>query len=172
MAVELFPSPRSAAPRRGAAAAAGADGRDFLGRGWRYPPAFDLGRVAVSAYEAKVAEAIRIVLGTARGERVMRPDFGCGIHELVFEPATESTLALIRAAVREAVMLWEPRVELLDVRIEAAPGLALRRNLPKGDTLPPAGARDGTLIIGIDYRVRATNNEFNLVYPFFLRQGA
>jgi phage baseplate assembly protein W len=146
------------------------EGRDFLGRGWSFPPAFGLHGVAMSAHEVKVAEAIRIILGTARGERVMRPDFGCGIHELVFEAANESTLALIRAAVREALILWEPRVELLDVWIEAAPGRALRVNMAQDGRLQPAGARDGTLIIGIDYRVRTTNNEFNLVYPFYLQK--
>lgn len=170
MAAEPFPAPRVGASRREAAAEAG--GGDFLGRGWRFPPALELGHVAMSAHEAKVAEAIRIILGTARGERVMRPDFGCGIHELVFEAATEGTLALVRAAVREALLLWEPRVELLDVRIEQAPGRAPRRDLPRGPDLPPAGARDGTLFIGIDYRVRSTNNEFNMVHPFYLRQGA
>jgi phage baseplate assembly protein W len=146
--------------------------RDFLGSGWRFPPAFEFGGVAVSAYEAKVKEAIRIVLGTSRGERVMRADFGCGIHELVFEPATESTLALIRAAVREALVIWEPRIELLDVRIEAASGQFPERGRQDGTGLPAAGTRDGTIIIGIDYRVRSTNNEFNLVYPFYLSQGA
>jgi phage baseplate assembly protein W len=169
MAIEPFPAPRPASPLP---EAADRDGRDFLGRGWSFPPDFGLRGIAMSAYEAKVAESIRIILGTARGERVMRPDFGCGIHDLVFEPANESTLALIRAAVRGALVLWEPRVDLLDVWIEATPGVALRRNLPAGEALPPAGARDGTLIIAIDYRVRGTNNEFNLVYPFYLRQGA
>lgn len=169
MATEPLSAPRPAATSPQDAAG---EGRDFLGRGWSFPPEFGLRGVAMSAYEAKVAESIRIILGTARGERVMRPDFGCGIHDLVFEPANESTLALVRAAVREALVLWEPRVELLDVWVEAAPGAALRRNLPRGEALPPAGARDGTLIIGLDYRVRGTNNEFNLVYPFYLRQGA
>jgi len=61
---------------------------------------------------------------------------------------------------------------LLDVWIEEAPGRALRRDPPREAALPPAGARDGTLFIGIDYRVRSTNNEFNMVYPFYLRQGA
>ena len=168
MATEPYPAPRP----HGTAPEAEGEDRDFLGRGWSFPPAFGLRGVAMSAHEAKVAEAIRIILGTARGERVMRPEFGCGIHELVFESASESTLALIRAAVREALVRWEPRAELLEVWVEAAPGAVLRRGRPRGDGLPPPGLRDGTLIIGIDYRVRSTNNEFNLVYPFYLRQGA
>jgi phage baseplate assembly protein W len=170
MADEPFSSPSPARRRRGAADSP--QGREFLGSGWRFPAAFELGGVAMSAYEAKVAEAIRIVLGTSRGERVMRPDFGCGIHELVFEPATESTLALIRAAVREALVMWEPRIELLDVQIEAAPGQSPRRGRQDATGLLAAGAREGMLIIGIDYRVRSTNNEFNLVYPFYLSLGA
>jgi phage baseplate assembly protein W len=172
MATEPIPSPRPVPLTDGVGG--GPQDHEFLGRGWRFPPALDLKGVAMSAYEQKIAESIRIVLGTSKGERVMRPEFGCGIHDLVFEPAAESTLTLIRAAVREALILWEPRVELLDVRIEAAPGHRLRIS-PSGDrtgSLPPAAIRDGALIIGIDYRIRSTNNEFNLVYPFFLKQGA
>ena len=172
MATEPIPAPRPVPLSDGASSVP--QDHEFLGRGWRFPPALDLKGVAMSAYEQKIAESIRIVLGTSKGERVMRPEFGCGIHDLVFESANESTLALIRAAVTEGLILWEPRVELLDVRIEAAPGYRLRAG-PSGNStgsLSPAGIRDGALIIAIDYRIRSTNNEFNLVYPFFLRQGA
>jgi phage baseplate assembly protein W len=171
MAVEPFLRPRSGLSRGTGPIA---EGEEFLGHGWHFPPMIGLHGVTMSDYEKKVAESIQIVLGTSRGERIMRPEFGCGIHDLVFEMASESTLALIRVAVQEALLLWEPRVELLDVRIEAAPGRLLRSGEPRnaGRALPPAGIRDGTLIIAIDYRIRATNNEFNLVYPFYLRQGA
>src|SRR3954464_1408224 len=125
--------------------------RQFLGIGWSYPVATDplSGDVALSAYDRDVREAIRIILETAPGERVMRPDFGCGIHDLVFEEINATTLAAIEASVREALITYEPRIELNDVAID------------------PSNALDGLLVVSIDYRLRRTNQEDNLVYPFF-----
>ena len=131
------------------------DQRDFLGIGWRYPVATDplSGDIALSSYDRDVREAIRIILETAPGERVMRPRFGCGIHDLVFEEINATTLAAIEASVRDALVSYEPRIELLDV------------------TVDPSDALDGLLVISIDYRLRRTNQEDNLVYPFFFREG-
>jgi phage baseplate assembly protein W len=109
------------------------------------------GGMALSQYEEKIRESIIIILGTAKGERVMRPDFGCGIHDLVFSVVNSSTLTLIESAVNEALVLWEPRIEVLSVRIS-------KERL-----------KDAILDIIIDYRVRRTNSEFNLVYPFYLQ---
>ena len=132
-----------------------ADQRDFLGIGWRYPVATDplSGDIALSSYDRDIREAIRIILETAPGERVMRPRFGCGIHDLVFEEINATTLAAIEASVRDALVSYEPRIELLDV------------------TVDPSDALDGLLVISIDYRLRRTNQEDNLVYPFFFREG-
>ncbi|QAY79323.1 GPW/gp25 family protein [Sphingosinicella sp. BN140058] len=129
--------------------------RDFLGIGWSYPVATDplSGDVALSAYERDIKEAIRIILETAPGERVMRPRFGCGIHDLVFEEMSATTLFGVEAAVREALTLFEPRIELQDVNVD------------------PFQATSGMLIVSITYRVRRTNQIDNLVYPFFFKEG-
>jgi len=128
--------------------------KDFLGKGWKYPVRVDEnGNIAVSEYEEDIKEAIRIILGTVKGERVMRPDFGCGIHEFVFTSMNAVNLSLIETSVRDALTLWEPRIELINVNADAE----------KAD--------EGKLFINIDYRVRVTNTEFNLVYPFYLKEG-
>ncbi|CAB1062427.1 T6SS lysozyme-like component TssE [Olavius sp. associated proteobacterium Delta 1] len=129
--------------------------REFLGRGWKFPVGMDHSthRVAMSEYEQDVREAIWIILSTAKGERVMRPDFGCGIHELVFAAMNTATIGLVESSVREALVTWEPRVEILDLDVSTQQ------------------AHEGKLMVSIDYRVRETNNEFNLVYPFYLTEG-
>jgi phage baseplate assembly protein W len=125
---------------------------NILGKGWKFPVEIDTrGGIALSQYEEKIRESIIIILGTAKGERVMLPDFGCGIHDLVFSVVNTSTLTLIESTVKEALVLWEPRIEVLSVRIS-------KERL-----------KDAILDIGIDYRVRRTNTEFNLVYPFYLQ---
>lgn len=129
---------------------------DFLGRGWGFPVAKDepAARFAVAEYEASVEQGIRIVLSTALGERVMRPDFGCAIHELVFATNSAATRGMAQHYVREALLRWEPRIEVLDVTAVAWEG------------------QEEVLSIGIHYRVRLTDNRFNLVYPFYLDRAA
>lgn len=128
--------------------------KDFLGIGWKFPVKVDENKqIAMSRYEEDIKEAIRIILGTAKGERVMRPDFGCGIHELVFAPINTFTMSLVENTVREALITWEPRIELIKVEVS------------------PEASKEGKLLVSIDYRVRATNVRFNLVYPFYLREG-
>jgi phage baseplate assembly protein W len=128
--------------------------QEFLGVGWKFPVQVDgAGNIAMSAFEQDIREAMRIILSTSKGERTMRPDFGCGIHDFVFDSMSTTTLGLIEASVREALIQWEPRIELQSVRVSTA------------------AAEVGQLLIGIDYRVRATNNEFNLVYPFYLTES-
>ena len=128
--------------------------KEFLGIGWKYPVNVDKNkRIAVSRYEEDIKEAVRIILGTAKGERVMRPDFGCGIHELVFAPINTTTVNQVENSVREALTVWEPRIELIGVKV----------SMEK--------ANEGMLPVSIDYRVRTTNNRYNLVYPFYLKEG-
>lgn len=128
--------------------------KPFLGTGWSWPVALDeQGELALARFDDSVHQSVWIILGTAKGERVMRPDFGCGIYDLVFEPATASTFGRIAEAVREALLLLEPRIDVRDIQVE------------------PAG-RGEVLLIKIEYEVRATNNVFNLVYPFYLERGA
>lgn len=129
--------------------------RDFLGRGWKFPVGVNAkGNIEMSEYEEDVKEAIWIILATSKGERVMRPDFGSGIYDFVFAPINTATVGLIEKTVRDALIRYEPRIELLNVDVSSE----------KADV--------GQLLIGIDYRVRTTNNEFNIVYPFYLNEGA
>lgn len=126
----------------------------FLGVGVAWPvKAAGDGRLLRAAYEESVRQSIWIILSTARGERVMRPDFGCGIHELVFSPNTASLAGRVTASVREALLRFEPRIDVQEVQVRTS-----------GD-----GA---ALLIDITYEVRATNNVFNLVYPFYLGGSA
>ena len=126
----------------------------FLGTGWSFPIQVDgEGRVSMSQYERDIKEAIWIILSTAKGERVMRPEFGCGIHDFVFTVINTSTITLIENSVQEALTVWEPRIELI------------------GAAVSTEKVDEGKLIVSIDYRVRTTNNRFNLVYPFYLSEG-
>jgi phage baseplate assembly protein W len=127
----------------------------FLGVGVGFPIRFDsAGAITMAEYEESVRQSIWIILGTSKGERAMRPDFGCGIYDLVFEVNSASTSGKVAQAVREALSVQEPRIDVRDVQVEAPPG---------------AGE---TLLIHIEYQVRATNNVFNLVYPFYLERSA
>ncbi|MGZ4546337.1 MAG: GPW/gp25 family protein [Blastococcus sp.] len=128
---------------------------EFLGRGWAFPIGLDgRGAIAAVALEDAVRQAIWVVLSTARGERAMRPAFGAGLADLVFAPNTPATQGLVTSAVRDALVEWEPRIDVLDVGVTADPA---------------DGAR---LLVEVDYSVRATNSRFNLVYPFYLQQPA
>ena len=129
--------------------------KEFLGRGWKFPVTVEAkaGRISMSEYEQDIKESIWIILSTSKGERVMRPDFGCGIHDLIFAPINTTTVNLVENTVREALTLWEPRIELIKVEASAE----------RSD--------EGKLLVSIDYRVRVTNNRFNLVYPFYLKEG-
>jgi phage baseplate assembly protein W len=125
--------------------------KEFLGKGWKFPVKVDSsGRIALSLYEEDIREAIRIILLTGKGERVMRPDFGAGLHDFVFDTMSVTNIGTMQSAIQNALMEWEPRIELLSVNVEP----------DRGDI--------GTLLIDIDYRVRATNNQFNLVFPFYI----
>jgi phage baseplate assembly protein W len=129
--------------------------KDWLGRGWAYPVIIDpaTGGIAAAEYEADVRQSILIIIGTAQGERVMRPDFGCGIHDLVFEAIDSMLLTRIQTTVTDAMVEYEPRIEVLSVNVD------------------PTQAADGLLIIEFQYRVRLTNQKDNLVYPFYFREG-
>lgn len=129
--------------------------KDFLGRGWRFPVAIDptSGSIAMSEFERDIRESITIILSTARGERVMRPDFGCGIQDLVFASMNTSTLGLFESNIRESIIQFETRVEILRLEISTA------------------NADDGHLEVDLYLRVRDTNHEFNMVYPFYLKEG-
>ena len=125
---------------------------EFLGKGWKFPLAAVGGKLAVAGDEQSIRDSIWMILSTAKGERVMRPDFGCGMHDLVFAPNDAGTAGRIEIDVREALLKWEPRIAVDDVQVA------------------PAG--NGELVlIEIEYRVRTTNSRFNLVYPFYLERS-
>ena len=129
--------------------------REFLGVGWKFPlQVTPGGTIAQARYEQRIEESIYLILSTAKGERVMLPDFGCGIHELVFASNNTTTIALVVQKVREALVAFEPRIDVLDISAESAPD---QLNL---------------LLIRINYRVRANNARGNLVYPFYIRESA
>ena len=127
--------------------------RDFLGIGWKFPlQVTPAGRIAQSKYEQRIEESIFLILSTAKGERVMLPDFGCGIHDLVFAPNSASTVSGTVQSVRTALTKYEPRIDVLDINAEA-----------QGENL---------LLIRISYRIRANNAIGNMVYPFYVREAA
>ena len=126
----------------------------FLGVGWAFPPYLDVTRVpATVAYEEDIRQSIMIIMGTEPGERIMRPDFGAGLNRFVFEPANTTTMALVQTRVHDALVDWEPRIEVQAVKVTVD---ANERNL---------------LLIETTYRVRATNTLHNLVYPFYLQEA-
>ena len=126
---------------------------DFLGKGWKYPVSIQNSKIALSEGEDSIRESIMIILGTTKGERVMRPDFGCGIWELVFAPNNTSTATLVTFYIKEALLKWEPRIEVLDVSVT------------------PDEEEGNKLIINVEYRGKTTNTKGNLVYPFYLTEG-
>ncbi|MET8412320.1 GPW/gp25 family protein [Streptomyces sp. NPDC005195] len=129
--------------------------RSVLGHGWASPVGFGpLGEVAGAGGPEKVRQSIRLILGTRRGERVLRPDFGAGLEELQFEPLSTTTAALVRHRVEQALITWEPRIDIGDV------------------TVTLADRATGRLDIEVAYRIRTTNTFYNLVYPFYLSEQA
>jgi uncharacterized protein len=129
--------------------------RDYLGVGWKFPlQVTAAGRIAQARYEQRIEEAIYLILSTAKGERVMLPNFGCRIHELVFAPNNAQTRGLVVQQVREALVNSERRVDVLDVSAESSPG------------------EPNLLLIRVSYRVRANNALGNLVYPFYVNEGS
>lgn len=122
---------------------------DFIGRGWAFPIRINAtGGIALVGREQKLAESIRLILGTAPGERPMRPEFGCGIHDLVFATADATTAGRVAYSVRAALERWEPRIDVDDV------------DVTWGDT--------GVLFVDISYTERETNDRRNLVFPFYV----
>jgi len=128
--------------------------RDFLGAGWAFPVAVDQrGRIALASQETDIEQSIRIILLTPKGQRMMRPDFGCHIHELVFAQNDGATAGLAVHYVTEALNMWEPRIRVLEV---------------KASTDDADGSK---LLIDIEYEVKATLDRRSLVFPFYTIPG-
>ncbi|HET9656117.1 MAG TPA: GPW/gp25 family protein [Kineosporiaceae bacterium] len=126
---------------------------DLIGAGWAFPGRISpSGGIALDGGAASTDAAIRLILSTAPGERVMRPEFGCSLWEHVFAPMDAGTVSLAEKAVRSALERWEPRIEVTEVRATPEP-------------------EAGRLLIRISYLLRATNDQRNLVYPFYVIPG-
>ena len=128
--------------------------RQFLGRGWKFPVTVDpaTGRILDSSYEEDIAEAVRLILLTGRGERMMKPEFGCNIRSYMFDYLDYTTQVQLEQEVENALIRWEPRIT--DIQVEAQ------------------WSEDSTCIyIHISYVVRATNNPYNLVFPYYIQEG-
>ena len=129
----------------------------FLGRGWSFPPTFDraTGGVAMLDGEDDVASSLHILLSTARGERIMVPQYGCNMDELVFENLDTRMRTLMADKIASAILYHEPRIDLERVEVND----------------DPAEALEGRVLIGVTYRVRETNSRFNFVFPYYLEEG-
>lgn len=127
--------------------------KSFLGTGWSFPPRFNSqGLVTVSA-EADIRESLLLLLSTRPGERVMQPNYGCGLKVHVFDSLDEGSYAVMRSLIEQAVLFFEPRVILEKIDIDDSNYL------------------EGNIQLQIYYRVRATNNRYNLVYPFYFSEA-
>jgi uncharacterized protein len=128
--------------------------RTFLGTGWRFPIRINpRGGLSYSSGVQDIQEAIWIILSTDQHERQMLPQFGCGMQSYVFTPNSPTTQGSIAHEVRQALTEWEPRIDVLDVRVDAT------------------SDEPNKLLIRVDYRVRSTNAFHNLVYPFYIQEG-
>jgi phage baseplate assembly protein W len=129
--------------------------RAFIGRGWSFPPAFNQGFAGVEMLdqEADIVSSLEILLSTAPGERVMLPQYGCNMDELLFESLDTRTKTLMADKIESAILYHEPRIELESVRLDDSREL------------------EGVVLIEIDYRVKATNSRFNFVFPYYKLEG-
>lgn len=129
--------------------------RGFLGVGFHFPIQVEeaTGKMKTVSLEEDIRQAIPIILMTRKGERVMRPDFGCSIYDYAFDTTDYTTLVQMENAVRDALIRWEPRITDIKVHVDGSQ------------------KQEGMLPIKISYRVRSTNNPFNLVYPYYVNEG-
>jgi phage baseplate assembly protein W len=128
---------------------------EFLGRGWSFPPVFNrnLAGVEMIEEEADIVSSLEILLSTTRGERIMLPQYGCNLDELVFENLDTRIKTLMADKVESAILYHEPRIELEKVRLD------------------DSGELEGVVLIEIIYRVRSTNSRFNFVFPYYKLEG-
>jgi len=128
----------------------------FLGRGWSFPPAFSkqTNELLMTADEEDIQKSIEILLSTTIGERFLQPPYGCNLENYVFEPLNATIQASIKITVKDAILLFEPRVNLLNLTLDTTTFI-----------------NDGRVDIHIEYEVAGTNTRSNLVYPFYLNES-
>jgi hypothetical protein len=130
------------------------NGSEFIGRGWRFPIRVDAkGRLSWSEGPERIQDAIWIILKTALGERVMRPKFGAGVDTFVFQSNSPATRRALATSIKTALVEWEPRIELDAVRVD------------------PVEGEPSQVLITVEYRIRTTNELFNVVFPLYLEEG-
>jgi uncharacterized protein len=127
---------------------------DLIGQGWKFPIKVNAkGGLSYSSGPERIQDAIWIILSTSLGERLMRPDFGAGAYDYVFQSNSDLVRTQMQAEVSEALLKWEPRIELIGVNVQE-------------------GTQASQVLVSIDYRIRSTNELFNLVYPLYVQEGA
>ena len=128
---------------------------DFLGRGWSFPVGVDpaTGRVLGARWEEDIQQAVRLILLTGKGERMMQPEFGCDLRRFAFDHMDYTTRTQMEQEAQQALVRWEPRITDVEVHLERDPG------------------DDGRLLLHVSYVVRSTNNPYNLVYPYYINEG-
>jgi len=128
---------------------------DFLGRGWSFPPTFDqaIAGVEMLEQEVDVASSLHILLTTAQGERIMVPEYGCNLDELLFESLDTRTKTLMADKIEAAIVYFEPRIELESVRLD------------------DSGELEGVVLIEVIYRIISTNTRYNFVFPYYKQEG-
>jgi hypothetical protein len=128
----------------------------FLGTGWGFPPTFDriANKAILSSDETDIKQSLEILLSTRLGERVMLPEYGCALDEMLFEPLTTTLKTYMRELIRTAILRFEPRIELLDVNLD------------------DSGELEGRVLITVEFRIRATNTRSNLVFPYYKNEAS
>jgi uncharacterized protein len=123
----------------------------FLGTGWSFPPEFprDASEVRMSSDEQDVAESLRILFGTALGERFLNPKYGLDMRPLLFDPISTTMRTFLKERISTTILIYEPRIEVLAIDVSSP------------------DPNDGRLFISLDYKIRATNSRYNLVYPLY-----
>ncbi len=127
----------------------------FIGTGWRFPPTFDAvnNTTEMTSDELDIQLSLQVLLATRKGERVMQPDYGCNLDEMVFEPMNTTFKTYIREMIRTAILYYEARIDLNTVKIDDSRDV------------------EGVIAIILDYTVRTTNSRYNFVYPYYKKEG-
>jgi len=149
--------------------------QDFIGRGWRFPIKVNArGRLEWSDGPRRIEDAIWVIIKTALGERLMRPTFGAGVDNFVFQSNSEINRVELAGVIKSALLEWEPRIDLDDVRVNSG----WDAKDPRLESLDSAQAirdrstaLDSQVVVSIEYRLRTTNEVFNVVFPFYLEEG-
>ncbi|HEY8928980.1 MAG TPA: GPW/gp25 family protein [Mucilaginibacter sp.] len=128
---------------------------DFLGKGWSFPPTFNITTKSVEVTEKQldIQRSLEILLTTTVGERVMEPKYGCNMTDLLFEPLNTNMKTTMIDRIQTAILYFEPRIDAKNITLDTADEL------------------EGVILIQIEYAVRATNSRFNFVYPYYIDEG-